>query len=233
MKKRYLRGLMLIMLFGAASESYSSWYESYMPSRPTVQTYAPWLIGLAIGGLGYRAGRYMGYDPYLAAVISLLLGGGLGGFYKNWQLRLEEKKKQEREEAVLFVDKLQREQLLDTSLNDIKEHFNTYGTLQKRNKSDFLVYLIRKDFIRESEGIDLPLLNVSMDLNLEKKRDFVEKVLSMIYAYTGDQTNFTRVSRLAQFSDENELIVDANREIEEVFAFVEPTPGPLTKSARR
>ena len=81
MKKRYIRGLMLIMLIGAVSGSYSADWS--WPSGETMKKYAPWLgSGAALGGaLGYYgAGRYMGYDPYLAAAIGLLIGSGVGGY---------------------------------------------------------------------------------------------------------------------------------------------------------
>ena len=126
-----MRGLMLIMLLGAASESYSSWYETYM-SRRTVQRYAPWLgggLGAGLGGaLGYYgAGRYMGYDPYLAAVIGLLLGSSLGGYGARYLYNepLKKAKKEARRrvaptgEAYLRIVEphLRLQQRLDTDIN--------------------------------------------------------------------------------------------------------------------
>ena len=89
MNKRYVQGFIMIMLLGVVSESYSSYYDRYvspyLPGRQTVQRYIPWGIGGALGGsLGsYGAGRYMGYDPRLAAGIGLLLGGSLGIYGKK------------------------------------------------------------------------------------------------------------------------------------------------------
>ncbi len=58
MKKRYIRGLMVIMFLGIVSELYSSLYERYvspyLPSRETMHRYAPY-VG-ALGGVVFGAG---------------------------------------------------------------------------------------------------------------------------------------------------------------------------------
>ncbi len=88
MKKKYISSLMLIMLLGAVSESYSIDYvrrwREYVPSMPSyMQKYAPWKLGATgaalVGTLGYGAGRYIGY-PERMALLGLLLGGSLGGY---------------------------------------------------------------------------------------------------------------------------------------------------------
>ncbi len=102
MKKRYIRGLMLIMLLGAVSEAYSGYFpdwRAYVPSKETVRQYAlP--VGAGLGALsGYGAVRYMGYSNR-RALLGLLVGGYLGlmgGVIYDAKIAEEQKKERQRE----------------------------------------------------------------------------------------------------------------------------------------
>ena len=98
MKKRYMRGLIVIMLLGAMSESYSGYYERYVPSW--IRYYdVLWGSGLVGGGLGYGLGQATGYNPYklasAGALSGMLLLPLLVAHFRNQkaQLKVESQKK--------------------------------------------------------------------------------------------------------------------------------------------
>jgi len=107
-----MRGLIIFMLLGVVSESSSINWPVSLPTKETVQTYAPWGLAATAGGLGYAAynwrekvnpwlvgggglagglagagiGRQIGYNPYVAAAMGLILGGALGKYgYLGYQ----------------------------------------------------------------------------------------------------------------------------------------------------
>ncbi len=100
MNKRYMHGLMVIMLLGIVSESYSMryYYDRYVPSW--IRYYDVfWGSGLLGGGLGYGLGQATGYNPYklasAGAVSGMLLLPALVALFRiqKAQLEVESQKK--------------------------------------------------------------------------------------------------------------------------------------------
>ena len=229
MKKRYIRGLMVIILLGAVSESYSSWYEPYMPSRPTVQKYVPWLSGLAIGGLGYRAGRYMGYNPYLAAAIGALIGGGLGKFSASYyrkpfptdvvvdpvlQLTEEERREEERreeerrEEERQYIVEFTAEKLVNAENYDRKEElysaFSQFGKDRDHNKQVLQEYLLDRGIIKLDDG-EVSLIIDLVPAGRDRKNrlfSFVVRVIDILDLFSGKDVSNPRLSQRKYLFDE-------------------------------
>ncbi len=151
MKKRYIRGLMLIMLLGAVSEAYSGYFpdwRAYGPSKETVRQYVlP--VGAGLGALsGYGAVRYMGYSN-LRALLGLLVGGYLGFaggvIYDAKIAKEQEKERQEemerQEEQRKENRRLQKEERIhlwegekERALDSIRRWNNLQGAKNRVNR---------------------------------------------------------------------------------------------------
>ena len=156
-----MHGLMVIMLLGTVNESYSSFYESYLPSRPswqTIQRYVPWTLGGAgIGGaVGYGAGQWMGHDnPWQSAfVAAAALAGLAAGGYHYFKPMTEDEK-------IAWV--------LEKYPNGV--HQNEQGLLVLSNTTDL-------KFVRDvAKGLGI---NLTKDQKIDLNLGYTQKVFDQI-----------------------------------------------------
>ena len=168
-----MRGLMVIMLLGVASESYSMYYSykryisPYLPSTQSMQKSVPLLLGAAVGG---SLGAYKAYldskkDPVLGLlglstqVLQATMGAALGGLYLA--VRIEKRFKNDIEYATQLIEDQGIKQLPGPNIE------TAWGEIKQLPAQDILISLLNEDMY-----VKIPL-SVTRDV----VTDYVNKFL--------------------------------------------------------